>query len=93
MNIVFETDEDTSELEGIVEQFISTLNPVEGDKLLLFRDDCTGAIFTECHVAADAMLNFSTDDVPLDPEGSGEYRANRQLVDDHAAFRQMEADA
>ncbi len=93
MEIVFDTEEDTSELESVVEQFVTTLDPVENDKLLLFRDDCTGAIFAECHIAADTMLQHSTDDVPLDPEGSGEYRANRQLVDDHVAFKQMEADA
>jgi hypothetical protein len=93
MEIVFDHDDDTSELESLVEQFVAALDPVEGEKLLLFRDDCTGAIFTECHLAADTMLKYSTDDVPLDPDASGEYRANRQLVDDHAAFKQMEADA
>lgn len=93
MEIVFETEDDTSELETLVEQFVKDLDPVEGEKLLLFRDDCTGAIYAECHLAADTMLKFSTDDVPLDPEASGEYRANRQLVDDHAAFKQMESDA
>ncbi len=93
MELVFETEEDTSELEGIVAQFVSTLDPVEGEALLLFKDDCTGAIYTECHIAADTMLKFSTDDVPLDPDTSGEYRANRQLVDDHAAYKQMETDA
>lgn len=93
MEILFETDDDTSELEAVVEQFVLTLLPVESDQILLFRDDCTGAIYTECHLRADTMLDFSTDDVPLDPDGSGEYRANRQLVDDHAAFKQMETDA
>jgi hypothetical protein len=93
MELVFETDEDTSELEGIVEQFIQTLSPVERNALLLFRDECTGAVYTECHIAASTIYNHSTDDVPLDPEASSDYRANRQLVDDHAAYKQMEIDA
>ena len=92
MEFIFEAD-DISELESIVEQFITTLKPVEGNALLLFRDECTGAVYTECHITADAIFENSTDDVPLDPDGSGEYRANRQLVDDHAAYKQMESDA
>jgi hypothetical protein len=93
MQFVFETDDDTSELESIVEQFMKALNPVECDSLLLFRDECTGAIYAECHIAAQTIFDCSTDDVPLDPDASSEYRANRQLVDDHAAYKQMEADA
>lgn len=93
MEFVFDTDEDTSELEGIVEQFVATLDPVEGERLLLFRDDCTGAIYAECHIPADTIFKHSTDDVPLDPDASSEYRANRQLVDDHTAYKQMESDA
>jgi hypothetical protein len=93
MEIVFETDEDTSELEGSVALFVGSLDPIEKENLLLFKDECTGAIYAECHLAADTMLKYSTDDVPLDPEGAGEYRANRALVDDHAAYKQMESDA
>lgn len=93
MEFVFETEDDTSELEAIVNAFVAKLDPVEGESLLLFKDECTGAIYAECHIPADTMLLNSTDDVPLDPDGSGEYRANRQLVDDHAAFKQMESDA
>lgn len=93
MELVFETEEDTSELESIVDKFVSALDPVEGQALLLFKDERTGAVYTECHIAADTMLKQSTDDVPLDPDASGEYRANRQLVDDHAAYKQMESDA
>ena len=93
MEIVFETDDDTSELESAVNKFVGILDPVEGEALLLFRDDCTGAVYVECHLAADTMLKHSTDDVALDPDQSSEYRANRQLVDDHAAFKQMESDA
>ncbi len=34
MEVVLETEDDTSELGAVVEQFVSTLNPVEADKLL-----------------------------------------------------------
>lgn len=93
MEFAFETEDDTSELESIVERFVKALVPVEGEALLLFKDECTGAIYTECHITADTIFDNSTDDVPLDPDASGEYRANRQLVDDHAAYKQMESDA
>lgn len=93
MRFVFETVDDTSDIETIIGKFIENLSPVEGDGLLIFKDDCTGAIYTECHIAADTIFEKSTDDVPLDPDGSSEYRANRQLVDDHAAYKQMETDA
>lgn len=93
MEFVFKTEEDTSKLEATVQEFVGLLDPVESNQILLFRDDCTGAIYTECHIAADTLLAHSTDDVPLDSDASSEYRANRQLVDDHAAFQQMRSDA
>lgn len=38
-------------------------------------------------------MEGATTDVPLDPEEQGEYRANRDIVDDHVAFERMKDDA
>jgi hypothetical protein len=38
-------------------------------------------------------LELGTIDVPLDPEGQPEYRANREIVEDHVAFERMKEDA
>lgn len=38
-------------------------------------------------------IHGSTTDVPLDPNEQSEYRANREIVDDHVAFERMKADA
>lgn len=93
VSFVFDTDEDTSTLEEAVEAFVEKLDPVEVKDILLFRDECTGAVYTECHLMAESLVSNGTDDVPLDPDNSSEYRANRKLVDDHAAYAQMRADA
>ena len=42
-------------------------------------------------VAVD--LPNATIDVPLDPEEQAEYRANREIVEDHAAYEKMKEDA
>lgn len=57
------------------------------------RDEVTHAIFTECHVQAEKLIEYSTIDVPLDPDEQSEYRANRNIVEDNGAFLSMKADA
>lgn len=90
-----ELDEEKLEalsVEDIVEKFCSQLNPLE-KPIHLFQDKRNGAFFTECHVRASTLVKFTTPDTPLEPEGSSEYRANRDLVEDHVAFSQMMLDA
>jgi len=36
---------------------------------------------------------LSTIDVPLDPDEQAEYRANREIAEDHAAYERMKSDA
>lgn len=80
--------------EELIQEFISTFQPVErADILHVFVDARTGAIYSECHITADKLVPLSTTDVPLDPEEQAEYRANRDIVADHAAFRVMKEDA
>jgi hypothetical protein len=77
----------------LIKDFASASGPLEGQELVLLRDYRTGAVFTECHIRAAKLIALGTVDVPLDPEEQAEYRANRELVEDHVAFEQMKDDA
>ena len=77
----------------LVETFIKTCQPLESQSLYLLVDNCTGALFCECHIRADTLILQGTVDVPLDPDEQPEYRANRELVEDHAAYERMKVDA
>jgi hypothetical protein len=76
-----------------VQSFLETFMPLEKDSFHLLLDQRTGAIFSECHIDGERMLTLGTIDVPLDPDASPDYRANRELVENHPAFSQMKADA
>lgn len=80
-------------LRQLVEAFVETCKPLEQGTLHLLADCCTDALFCECHVKASILLSQGTVDVPLDPVDQAEYRANRELVEDHVAFERMKADA
>lgn len=77
---------------GDVKKFIDLLMPAE-NPIHFFADGKTGALYCECHLSAEQIVKFTTADIPLDPEGSPEYRANRDLVEDHAAYTTMLLDA
>lgn len=79
-------------LENIVTEFYDLFTPLEST-LYLLQDNVTNAIFCECHIPADKFVQYGTKDVPLDPDEQPEYRANRELVEDNAAFLQMKIDA
>lgn len=79
-------------IEDIVGDFAELCKPFE-DQLYLHVDAMTNAIYCECHIRADSLLKFATIDVPLDPDEQPEYRANRDIVEDHVAFEQMKSDA
>lgn len=80
-------------IEKNLNEFIKLFDPIEGEEILIFVDNCTGAPYFESHIQAEKLLSNSTIDVPLDPDNQGEYRANRDIVDDHSAFLQMQDDA
>lgn len=79
----------------LVREFVKLFAPVEAEsgELLVFTDNRTNAHYCECHVRASKFIAQSTTDVSLDPEEQGEYRANRDLVENHAAFERMKEDA
>lgn len=85
-----ESLEDVSEL---VEDFADRCRPLEINNLYLLTDSRTNARYCECHIRASTMVSLSTVDVPLDPEEQAEYRANREIVEDHAAYERMKIDA
>jgi hypothetical protein len=61
-------------------------------KLFVFTDKRSGARYCECHIKGSKLISLGTTDVPLDPD-QPEYRANRELVTNHAAFAKMQEDA
>jgi hypothetical protein len=79
----------------LVRQFIDLFGPIENElgEILVFVDHRTGAHYCECHVRASKFIGSATTDVPLDPDEQSEYRANREIVDDHVAFERMRSDA
>ena len=82
------------DVEALVGEFVTLCQPLEaGVAPQILTDKRTGARFVECHVPADKVIMFGTIDVPLDPEDQAEYRANRDLVEDHVAFERMKEDA
>jgi len=56
-------------------------------------DAKNGARYCECHLTAETIVTLGTIDVPPDPEEQGEYRANRDIVEDHVAYEKMKEDA
>src|SRR5678810_152346 len=78
---------------ALVQDFAGECKPLEHPRLLLLCDARTGATYVECHIRASNLVKFGTLDVPLDPDEQPEYRANREIVEDHVAFEQMKEDA
>lgn len=76
-----------------VSEFVAECEPVERDQLNVFVDARTKAQYCECHLRADKIVELGTIDVPLDPDEQPEYRANREIVEDHVAFAKMKEDA
>lgn len=80
-------------LEEQLSNFNEIFEPLEKNKQYLFIDKRTKAIFFECHIQARKLIELSTIDVPLDPDFQAEYRANRDVVEDHYAYTLMKSDA
>ena len=67
--------------------------PLESPNVLLLIDNRTDAKYCECHVKASKLIPLGTTDVPLDPDEQADYRANRELVANAAAYTKMIEDA
>jgi hypothetical protein len=80
--------------EALLSNFIEICEPSESaDVLHVFVDARTSALYSECHISAVKLATLATTDVPLDPDDQAEYRANREIVADHVAFKAMKTDA
>lgn len=90
---VHEADFDWESYSDDIEAFVIQFAPLERQNLTVLRDHRTQAVFIECHISASKLVEFATTDVSLDAENSPDYRANRDVVSDHAAFEQMRTDA
>lgn len=91
--LVCEDGLDIDDFEEDISRFVELFAPLEKDSLTVLRDHRTQAVFLECHIRASKITSLGTTDVPLDAEASADYRANRDVVADHAAFEQMRSDA
>jgi hypothetical protein len=77
----------------LVEDFARRCEPLEADNLYVLTDSRTNAQYCECHILGSTIGRLSTIDVPLDPDEQPEYRANREIAEDHAAYEKMKSDA
>ncbi len=82
----------SDELIQMITDFCNLFHPIE-DTLYIFKDNKTAAIYCECHIYADKIIENGTIDSPLDAENQADYRANRDVVEDNIAFLQMKEDA
>lgn len=83
-----------TEIAALVSGLISDLSPLETmENLITLVDHRTGATYCECHVKGSKIIELGTIDVPLDPDEQADYRANRDLVVNAAAFARMKEDA
>ena len=95
MEILYSFEIKDTEKERIcplVKEFYDLCRPAENE-INLFKDKATNAIFCECHIYAQKLIELCTIDVPLDPDEQPEYRSNREIDQDNAAFIQMKEDA
>ena len=80
------------EVKKAIENFCQEFSPIEKN-ICIFEDARTKALYCECHIYAENIITLGTIDSPLDSENQAEYRANRDVVEDNAAFLQMKEDA
>ena len=95
MQVIFSfeiKEEEKERISLLVKEFYDLCDPAEKD-INLFKDKATNAIFCECHIYAQKLIDLCTIDVPLDPDDQPEYRSNREIDQDNNAFIQMKEDA
>ena len=73
------------------QEFLVEFEPLQTE-LPILVDKCTGAKYCECHVKAKKIVALGTTNAPLDPEHP-EYKANREVALNDAAFLRMKLDA
>jgi hypothetical protein len=81
------------EVDEMVNEFVEQCSPVEAESMHVYVDARTNARYCECHLRAKKLIALGTIDAALDPDEQPDYRANREIVEDHVAFEQMKEDA
>ncbi len=92
-NVPTDLKTDVKNVDGLVEEFVEKFAPLEKQNLYILIDARTKARYCECHIKADKIISLGTIDVPLDPDEQLDYRANRAIVENHAAYSKMKDDA
>jgi hypothetical protein len=80
-------------LANFIEEFVPY--EAQGDaKPYLFFDEKSEAYYITCHLEGQVLVQFSDTDATLDGDEEDEiYKLNREITEDQAAYRVMEADA
>lgn len=94
MKFIDETIKESEKVKIIelINNFKSLLHPLEDDFFVLC-DYSIKAFYIEVHVKASLLIKYGSIDVPIDPVDQAEYRANREILEDHNAFIKMKEDA
>ena len=92
INFIGFEESDIESIKDLVDEFAKEFLPLE-NTLYVLKDLCLNSIYCECHLKAEYLVEKATVDVPIDPENQSDYRANRELVEDHSAYEKMKEDA
>lgn len=76
----------------LVKEFYYIAGPT-AEHIYVHFDQKASCFYCECHVEGRRLVELATTDVPLDPDEQPDYRANREIVANHAAFENMKNDA
>lgn len=74
-------------------ELIDTLEKQLDRKLILLHDKRTDAIYTECHVLAETLIDRMDIDVPIDPDFQPQFRANRDFRPNDQTYIKMVEDS
>ena len=81
-------------VEALIREFHEECAPLEKPKQLLHLvDERIDAHFCECHLVGSVICRSGMTGAPMDPDEQPEYKANRDIDEDSAAFQKMKDDA
>jgi len=93
LNCPPELEDKKEKIISEAEIFVDKFSILEKNKFYILLDQRTNAFFSECHISAKDLINHGTIDVPLDPDNQPDYRANREVIEEHSAYLKMIDDA
>lgn len=85
---------ESEEVAALLLDFQNQCFPLEKpEQLLHLVDERIDAHFCECHLRGSVICAVGTTDAPIDPDEQPEFKANREIDEDSAAFQKMKDDA